>query len=483
MSADRRRRPASRLADLRLVPAALVAWGVSWLLVGTPGAATGLAVGAWLAAGGAVAAAILMPSVRGAVVPVAMLLAATGLVATTVSLREPLRSPQSLADVRRFEVVTTAPLAAGDDRVRGTIGAVPVLVTGLDLGTGAGLGAALDVHGRLQTLPDGGAIAGILIADRAEVSRPPPGMLAWAEQLRSGFRAIAAMLPGDGGALLTGLAIGDDAGLPPEVEEAMTATSLSHLTAVSGANCAVVVGAALLAAAALGLPRRIRLLVALVVLAAFVVLVTPQPSVVRAAVMAALALVGLAADRPVRGVPLLALAVLLVVAADPWAAREVGFVLSVLATGGLLLVAGPLADRLAAMLPRPVALLVAVPAAAQLACQPVIVVLDPALPVAGVVANLLAGPAAPIATGLGLIACLVAPVSTALALALAWAAWLPSTWIAGVATVLADAPFARMPWPSDGAGLAAATVGSAAAIGWAVGRGRPARAAGAIALA
>ena len=471
-----------RITDLRLVPAAIAAWAAAWALVGVPDAAVGAVAVLWSVAGVLVALALAVRSSRPIAVLLSIAIAAGALVATTVAVREPMRSGDVLREQREFDVVLTAPVLPGDDLARGTVGASPVLLVGLDLDGSVGLGTTLRVHGHLDPVADGGAIVGILVVDRAETIRPPPAVLAWGETLRAGFRTLAAQLPSDGGALLTGLAIGDDAGLPPTLRDAMTATSLSHLTAVSGANCAVVVGAALLLAAAVGMPRRARLVVAGIVLVAFVVLVTPQPSVVRAAVMAALALVALAVDRPVRGVSLLAVAVTVVLAVDPWAAREVGFVLSVLATGGLLLVAGPLAIRLTGALPRPIAYLVAIPAAAQLACQPVIVLIDPALPIAGVVANLLAGPAAPIATGFGLIACLLQPLAPGLALAVGWIAWVASSWIAGVATVLADAPFARMPWPPGAPGFALAVAGSLAVACWAIARGRAGRIAGATAL-
>jgi competence protein ComEC len=472
-----------RRIDLRLVPAAAVAWGVAWLLVGSPAAAAVVAaVVLWLGAGAVIAAAILVPSVRTAAAIVAIALAGGALVATTVAVREPLRSPDAIIDDREFEVVLTGPVLDGADRARGTIGASPVLVVGLELAHGAGLGATLLVHGHLEPVEPGGAIVAMLVCDRAEVIRAPAAVLAWGEGLRAGFRTVTAGLPGDGGALLTGLAIGDDAGVAERLAEAMTSTSLSHLTAVSGANCAVVIGAALLLSAALGMPRLVRLGVAAGMLVAFVVLVTPQPSVVRAAVMAALALLALAVDRPIRGVSLLALAMTVVLAVDPWASREVGFVLSVLATAGLLLVAEPLAGRLVSVLPRPLAFLVAIPIAAQLACQPVIVLIDPALSLVGVVANLLAGPAAPIATGLGLIACMLQPIAPVLALGTAWLAWVASSWIAAVATVLADVPFARLAWPEGAVGFVLAAAGSAAIAWWAVSAGRAGRIAGAAAL-
>ena len=95
---------------------------------------------------------------------------------------------------------------------------------------------------------------------------------------------------------------------------------------------------------------------------------------------------------------------------DPWLSRSYGFALSVLATAGLLLLARPLAEVMARWLPRGLALVLAVPLAAQLACQPVLLMLNPSLPLYGVAANLLAEPAAAPVTVLGLIACVAAPV-------------------------------------------------------------------------
>src|SRR5690606_30590826 len=94
---------------------------------------------------------------------------------------------------------------------------------------------------------------------------PPPWFLGWSNSLRSHFRDAAAALPGDGGALLPGLAIGDTTAVSVPLDQAMKATSLSHLTAVSGANCAVVVGLIMLLGGALGASRTTRIVMSLVV--------------------------------------------------------------------------------------------------------------------------------------------------------------------------------------------------------------------------
>lgn len=271
-----------------------------------------------------------------------------------------------------------------------------------------------------------------------------------AQALRAGLVRRAARLLGDGGALLPGLAIGDTSRVSRSLDQAMKDASLSHLTAVSGANCAVVTVAVLALAALVRLPRWARGAVAGLALCGFVVLVTPQPSVQRAAVMAAVALACLVTGRLAAGVPALAVAVLVLVVEDPWLARQPGFLLSALATGGLLLLTRPLADRLGRVLPRRLALALAVPIAAQIACEPVLVLLQPAVPVAGVLANLAAEPAAPVVTVLGLLACLLLPVLPALGGGLALLAWLPAAWIAAVARVASVAP--SVPWPAGAAG-------------------------------
>ena len=261
-------------------------------------------------------------------------------------------------------------------------------------------------------------------------------------------------MPGDGGDLLPGLSIGDTSAVSPTLDAAMKTSSLSHLTAVSGANCAVVIGLVMVVGAALGIPRRWRIGGSLVVLIGFVALVTPQASVLRSAVMAALVLAVMASGRTLRGIPVLCLAIIVLLTVDPWLCRDYGFLLSVLATAGLLVLVGPLTRLLQRWLPAALAAVIAIPLAAQLACQPVLILLNPAIPVYGVIANLLSEPAAPASTVLGLIACVTGPVAGPVSSAVAVLAWLPSAWIAAVARFFAGLPASQVPWLPGAAGVA-----------------------------
>ena len=350
---------------------------------------------------------------------------------------------------------------------------VPVRLLGLKVDQRLPLGSRLEGRVRLIALEAGDdRVALVTPITPLEPVGEPAALIGSADGLRAGFLALMAPFAGDGADLLPGLAIGDTSAVSDSLDAAMKDSALSHLTAVSGANCAIVVGLVLGLGALARWPRPVRVGAALAALAGFVVLVTPEPSVVRAAVMAAAVLLALASGRPARGLPVLGLAVLGIIVLDPWIARQYGFVLSVLATAALLVLAAPLAAVLRRALPAPIALAIAVPLAAQLACQPVLILLAPQLPLAGVVANMLAAPAAPVATIVGMVACLLAPIIPPLATIVAGIAWLPSAWIAGVARVTSELPGALLPWPEGALGALMLAVLTAAGL---VAAGVPAR--------
>ncbi len=296
------------------------------------------------------------------------------------------------------------------------------------------------------------------------VPRGPPTLLAdpgWvaraADVVRKRFAEATDGLPADARGLLPGLVIGDTSRTPHDLDEAMLVTGMTHLSAVSGSNVAIVLAAALGLAGLLGLRRRWRPLLAAVLLLAFVVLVRPEPSVVRAAAMGAVGLLGLSTSRRRAGLPALSVAVLVLLVWDPWLARSAGFALSTLATLGLLLFAGPWGAAVGRLLPMRIrgwGPALAVPVAAQLMCAPVIVLLQSSVSVVGVVANLFAAPFVAPATVLGVATALISVVSTTVAGWVGWLAALPTLAIARVARTAAGVPLATVPWPGTGVGAA-----------------------------
>ncbi|GAB3860164.1 ComEC/Rec2 family competence protein [Micromonospora andamanensis] len=324
-------------------------------------------------------------------------------------------------------------------------------------------GQRLTAQGRLAA-PRGGDLTGaVLMADGAPGRLGAPSAVQRAAgRLRTGLQRACAPLPDDPGGLLPGLVVGDTSQLPDTVEEDFRATGMTHLNAVSGSNVAIVVGAVLLLARWARAGPVLAVGLCGLALVGFVILVRPSPSVVRAATMGAIGLAALAAGRPRAAVPALAAAVAVLVLVDPELAGDAGFALSVLATGGLLLLAPGWRDRLRRRgVPPGAAEALAVPAAAQLACSPVIAGLTGTVSLVAVPANLLAVPAIAPATVLGVTAAVVSPVWPAGAETVAWLAHWPAWWLVLVARYGARLPAGNLPWPGGISGallLAALTV-------------------------
>ncbi len=489
---------------LRIVPVAAAVWATAFGATHLPEAAGATALLLW-------AATLSTLSVlharrrrdparaRRVIVIVVIALAASAAAASHVALAEPVREAARALPVSGGRAVTIEAVVTGkverraggqavfDARAtRAQIGARERML-GVEVGVLAApdridhrelldVGAVVLVHGTVSPARAGDRAVWLIAASRGvEVVAPPDGVFAVTAALRRGLVDAVEGLPAPGAGLVPGLAVGDTSAVDPTLDVEMKASSLSHLTAVSGANCAIVVGLAFAVAAAMGARRSARVLVGGCALAGFVLLVTPEPSVVRAAAMGAIAMLGIQLGRVGPGIAVLSLGVAAMLIADPWLAGSLGFALSVAATGALLLWTPALTQGLARWMPRPLALMLAVPLTAQLACGPLLVLIAPSVPLYGVVANLLAAPAAPVATIVGLAACLALPVPL-IASGLAGVAWLPAAWIAGTAATMAGLPGHSVPWTPGWAGVAL-LAGAGASLGIIV-RGRPSAARG-----
>ncbi len=459
---------------------AAVTWASAGLSTAIPDAVL-LAVGLGLLS--CIATAVLVWRRHPVVTVAAVALACAAATAGTVASLAPVRSQVAALEAEggrhlELDVTVTGRIDGSADggawfdaaasRVRAgnatVVGSIPARVL-VDPGGRAALarasmGSTVSLSGR--AIPAGTGERAVLVIRAGEVisATEPTGVWAGFEGLRDGLVASTRGLPQPGAGLVPGLAVGDTSSLDPATEAAMNASSLSHLTAVSGANCAIVVGAAFALFALCGAPRGLRVGGAFVVLTAFVALVTPEPSVVRAAAMASVAMIAVALGRPAIGVAVLSLAVTVLLVVDPWLARSLGFALSAAATGALLMLARPLAGGLERWMPRALALVVAVPTSAQIVCGPLIVLIDPHVPLLGVAANLVADPAAAPATIAGALAC-IAPFPW-LRDGLTALAWVPAAWIAAVAHTTSSVAAQNLPWPDGPAGaVLLALVGAA----------------------
>jgi competence protein ComEC len=229
---------------------------------------------------------------------------------------------------------------------------------------------------------------------------------------------------GEHGALFRGLVIGDDRDQPSDMLQRFRSGGLSHLTAVSGQNVALILTVA--TPLIRKMAPRLQLVTTLALIGWFVLITRSEPSILRAGVMASIAV--FAASRGRRLAPLrsLALAVMVLIVVDPLLASSVGFHLSVGATFGVIVI-GPM---LASIMPLPARLML--PVSITLGAQ--LGVLVPALlvfgraPLVALPANLLAVPVAgvvmmvgmPVAIGVALLPALSHVVLPPIHLAVWW---------------------------------------------------------------
>lgn len=467
------------MTDLRLVPAAAAAWLAGALGVGLDaGSARGWAVGLLLAAlaiavVAAVAAVARRAAHAGLGVTAWLALVAAGVAVASCAAQLHVRDAGLLAELAAEQATVTltgtvrsepAPLDSrwGDALVRLTVGvdevagrgrassaAAAVLVIADD---GAPYGSRVRVTGRLAQADPGDDAVAVLrgTGDLAVVSDPGAVDRAVGD-VRAALLEVTAGLPPDQRGLVPGVAVGDTTRLPDDLDRSMRDVGLTHITAVSGGHFAVLAMTVVAGTAALRIPRRGRALVTAAAMGAFVLLVHPDPSVVRAAAMGAVSALAMLLGRRSQTLPALAAGVLGLVVVDPWLARSLGFVLSVLATAGIALLAPVVAGWLSGV-PRWLALAIAVPTAAQAVCGPVLVLVDPAVSLYAVPANLLAAPALLPATVLGVAAAVAAPVCPPVAGVLAHLSGAATWWIACVARLMAGLPGARYAWRSGVAG-------------------------------
>lgn len=507
--------------DLRLVPPALAAWAAAALSLGAAGrtAAVGVGCCCLLALGLLVTAkrggrtARRRPGCRGVLLAAALALlcaAAGGAVAAlhTAAVRA---GPVAELAERRARALVEVTLT-GDPRLarpRADGGPRPVVVpaevTRITAPDGRRTGVRSPVlvvalsdtpRGWLALLPStrlrltarlapplpgqGGELTAVL---RPSGAGPPtviggPGTVQrLAGAVRADLRTASAGLPADARALLPALIVGDASGIPPDLQQAVEAADMTHMIVVSGSQLAVVltvlIGSPGLASRAergglagrFGVPLRCTAVLGCGLILAFVTVCRPGPSVLRAAVCGGLTLLALATGRRRSLLPALAAAVLLLVLYDPALARSYGFLLSVLATAALLTLA-PSWSRLLQRrgLPGRPAELVAVAAATQVVCAPVVAVFAARVSLVGIPCNLLAELALAPVTVLGWAALAAGPVAIPVAAGLLWLASWPARWIALVARTGAAFPGAELTWPDGWAGAALLLVATLAAL-------------------
>ncbi|GAC57215.1 putative competence protein ComEC [Gordonia hirsuta DSM 44140 = NBRC 16056] len=245
-----------------------------------------------------------------------------------------------------------------------------------------------------STLGDRLLAARLTAVEEPTVIAPAPVWQRWAGAVRTRLQLTAARaLPPRAAGLFPGLILGDTTRLEPELRENFRAASLTHLVAVSGANFSLVCGAVVLGLRLAGASTRVTVALGLASMVGFVILVRPTDSVLRAAVMGGVGLLGALAARRAQALPALGAAIIVVLLFWPQMALAPGFALSVVATLGLVLWAAPLRQAMTRRgMPEPLAVLLAMTLAAQILTTPLVIAVSGQLSLVAVPANLLAAP-------------------------------------------------------------------------------------------
>ncbi len=231
-------------------------------------------------------------------------------------------------------------------------------------------------------------------------------------KIRDAFRKSAISVGGAGGALIPGLVIGDTSLEEPTFAVNMRRVGLSHLTAVSGANFAIIAAFLLWLSQWVFKRVRSRLILTSLVLIGFIFLVRPSPSVLRASVMSAVILIAKARGIKADSIPSLGLAIAFLILMDPFQAIDPGFALSVAATAGILLLAPKLEAYLGEKFGHEkFAELIAIPLSATIMCTPVILAISGLFSLVSIPANILAEPVVAPITVIGFIAAIVSPIT------------------------------------------------------------------------
>jgi competence protein ComEC len=322
----------------------------------------------------------------------------------------------------------------------------PVLVFGRRPWLAVPLGSTVRVTGHLDGAAGGDVAAVLSTSASPDVRAGPDPWWRASARVRAALRESVARLPPDRRQLVPALVDGDDAGLDPALADDFRTTGLTHLLAVSGTNLTLVVGFALVVARWCRVRGRWLYVVGAMGIVGFVLLARAEPSVLRAAAMGSVALLGMGSNGADRGMRALGVATIALLLLDPLLASAVGFGLSVLATAGILLLAPRWRDALAGWLPRWLAEAIAVPAAAQLACTPLIAAIAGQVSLVAVVANLLAAPAVGPATVLGLLGGVVTLAWPTGGQVVGGAAGWCVAWIVLVAERGASLPTAAIAW-------------------------------------
>jgi competence protein ComEC len=290
------------------------------------------------------------------------------------------------------------------------------------------------------------AAAALAVAAHAAFPIPFPfGLFSFDIPRAALARPIAELVPSPESALLLGIVLGDRSGVPRELSNAFAASGTTHLLAISGFNMTLVATAIALALRGRCGPAA-RSVAAVAAIVAYSMLVGLSPSVLRAALMASVAAVGIVSGRRAATANALCAAVTAMLVADPSAIDDVGLQLSALATAGLVLWQEALSERLR-VLPAPLRDGIATTLAATAPTLPVVAAVFGRVSLVSPVANLVCVPMFPLLMLAGAVTSAVGALALDLARPVALLAWSVAAAMRAAVETFAALPLATLAVP------------------------------------
>jgi len=260
-------------------------------------------------------------------------------------------------------------------------------------------------------------------------------------KVRSKFLEITTSLSGDARELLPGLILGDTRNQSLALSQDMKNSGLTHLTAVSGGNIAILLLAIIWLCQKFRFTIKKQIVTGLFTLIIFALLVRTEPSVVRASLMGAISLLGLFTGTRRHGISALVTTICIALLVDPNLAVSWGFCLSVFATAGLLVFTRPFANKISELVPRipeSLSVLIAVALSAQISTAGLIAGFSGQITLWSIPANLLASPVIPFVTILGYLSLVFSNFYTPFAYLFGYLAAFFANWIGFLAHYFAS---------------------------------------------
>ncbi len=157
---------------------------------------------------------------------------------------------------------------------------------------------------------------------------------------------VSAMMAPELSGLVNAMILGDNSGITDEVSRSFRETGLSHLLTVSGFHVSVISGFLILLLSGLGFSRKVRNSLAILAVLLFMLLNGMSGAVMRSGIMTVIFLLADIFGREANSLNSLGLSLVIICLFNPFIGGDVGFLMSVMATAGIILLNAPIRKAL-----------------------------------------------------------------------------------------------------------------------------------------